>query len=1318
MKLGVLAVAAAMAAGVALAGGRGQDEKGEYWQSDDGVKHYFLYQGTFTGTRWSINGNSYTRKGAQDGTGTVNWVNDSIFTLEKDTSYSGAYNFGGTPIIYGILHEAPASVRFEGANLVKLGAFGISATSNNKKFSFYASKADPILTASQTWTGPEATELSATPFVVNMPYTYQDSYRAAVGVACDDLVWTLAGDMVLSMKTYTNDLSTTDVVIRKPAILSLPSCSWGHGRLKARTLTIDGGAGIYFGKNTEVALTGIGNGGFDAYGIGSYALLSPEQVAQVIYLKNGATLTAKETTTVTGGVKIVVPPGETAALKGTFSLADDLTEINLGEGAFLDVSEVTVTGAGILTVTGTGTYGPASALAGTDSTGDWLRDSSFKRHYFLYQDKSTAKRWWMGDNSYTRQGAQEGTGSVNWVADSIFTLEKDTAYQGAWSFGTVTTVHGFLHEAPVSVTFEGGHVLSLGSYGIRGTTNNKRFSFYATNMNPILTESQTWTGPDATELSATPFVINMPYTYQSQYLNAVVGTSRDNLVWTLAGDLVLSMKTATNDLSTTDVVIKKPAILSLPHCTDCSWGYGRLKARTLTIDGGAGIYFGKNTEVALTGVGNGGFAAYGIGSYALLTPDQVAPVINLRDDATLTAKETTTVSGGVTVVACAGATAAVVGTFNLADDRTVFRVEAGATLDLSGATFTGRGAYAIVGPGAVTLDGEANRVADATFDGVALVLAGEACPSADFAGVTSLSVRSSSARLFLPDAALSTFGGTEVAVSAGTLLLESARSVPQGRLVVTSGEGALALCDGTGFDAATQMGGTKNYTDDWSDPLVVTDKPVTGTLTVPANATLQILGSGLGAGAALELGAGATVKFYRTATVGADITSTASANFTTVGGGITGTLAGTYVASSVSGASGSGDIWIGTEPGDRLVIDGDWTISDNGGISFYVAKGEVEVHSTVTCKTSVNFRGGHIKVCDGGEWLLNCKWGAYILNSSLMTEPCCFEAGTNGLIKILSGNTEMRVGGNYPAKLLVSGGTYYHIYDGLLLYNNGTIEVVDGTFDTGRRITCNGTAEKSKLVLRGGVYNGRAGNEQNIIFDGTGTCTVLIDGKATVSMPNHVNIPDSRSTNAIWTCTPGSILKYVGRSDKVGTLTLHGFQADGLAFDINTRKAIIQIDGLPSSVELGWCLPGAAGAKIVTTNENIVLNPSYVVPAGQTFDAGNPPTGWYEGFVEGTLQSLTFEEGSTFLFPYFGSGAALALGGKLTLPSAANYRVDAQGPKTKVENATILTAADGIDGDCTWTCVGGISRKRTQLVAEGDSLLFSYDPLGALLLIR
>ena len=36
-----LMFAAAMAAGVALAGGRGQDEKGEYWQSDDGVKHYF-----------------------------------------------------------------------------------------------------------------------------------------------------------------------------------------------------------------------------------------------------------------------------------------------------------------------------------------------------------------------------------------------------------------------------------------------------------------------------------------------------------------------------------------------------------------------------------------------------------------------------------------------------------------------------------------------------------------------------------------------------------------------------------------------------------------------------------------------------------------------------------------------------------------------------------------------------------------------------------------------------------------------------------------------------------------------------------------------------------------------------------------------------------------------------------------------------------------------------------------------------------------------------------------------------------------------------
>ena len=92
MKLGVLAVAAAMAAGVALAGEKGKDETGEYWQSDDGVKHYYVFWDAST-SAYNYNF-SWTREDAAAKNNTYgswkNQIDGPIWTFGKGVAWPGS----------------------------------------------------------------------------------------------------------------------------------------------------------------------------------------------------------------------------------------------------------------------------------------------------------------------------------------------------------------------------------------------------------------------------------------------------------------------------------------------------------------------------------------------------------------------------------------------------------------------------------------------------------------------------------------------------------------------------------------------------------------------------------------------------------------------------------------------------------------------------------------------------------------------------------------------------------------------------------------------------------------------------------------------------------------------------------------------------------------------------------------------------------------------------------------------------------------------------------------------------------------------------
>lgn len=370
LKMTVSAMCAAAALS-AFAVGKGTDSTGEYWEDASGVKHYYLFQKTYSGTCW---GGAFTYDRTQTETATGSWKNGTIWTFEKDTSYGAQQNSVGTRSPYGIHFEVAKTIYIENTTL-NIGAYGVRSEVGGHKFAIYNGTGARRITLaeSQTWTGPASDTLTANAFVIVANQPYKSFYTNHI-YAADNVVWTIEGDTFLHMLTYTNDLSNADMVIRAPAIVSVPRHAFGDGRLYARSLTIDGGAGIYFGKNTSMKYSSAPDSG---YGLGSIPLISPVQIAQTIVLTNGATLTALETTTVTGGVTIVSAGTTPNAFSGTFSFVDDETVIQIPAGATLDLTEATLGGTGDFALTGEGTVKVAMQA---DSDGYCNLDSWIARH--------------------------------------------------------------------------------------------------------------------------------------------------------------------------------------------------------------------------------------------------------------------------------------------------------------------------------------------------------------------------------------------------------------------------------------------------------------------------------------------------------------------------------------------------------------------------------------------------------------------------------------------------------------------------------------------------------------------------------------------------------------------------------------------------------------------------------------------------------------------------------------------------------------------------------------------------------------------------
>ena len=523
--------------------------------------------------------------------------------------------------------------------------------------------------------------------------------------------------------------------------------------------------------------------------------------------------------------------------------------------------------------------------------------------------------------------------------------------------------------------------------------------------------------------------------------------------------------------------------------------------------------------------------------------------------------------------------------------------------------------------------------------------------------------------------------------------------------------------------------------------VTVRDENVTGEVCVGNGETLSVYGNGLGADATLVLDGGSTVKFFATATISCPIIATnitvngefATVTFKTSASSVTGTVA------SVIDSAAKSRLYMNTTPG-MVILSGSGTLTH-----FYSDTGKCDVTGEYDIYGSQLFYGGHVRIRDGGKMSAKKEWQYLRLDKTdSNSKSAILEVAQGGVFEKAGGNQYTYLGGGNaarPSKILVTGGKFKHDSVRFNFRAGGSIEVVSGTFETHAPIRCwdDATPENAKILLKDGTMQflgGSAGYCPSMFTapaaadnqTGIGQCSFTIDGSARLILGYQPKMPDSSDNTAwaAWKCTPGSRLKVFGSGYEV-TSVWHGFEADGLAFDLNVptgqglNKSVIAIADRTDTVGLGFVLPGTAGCRIITTNTTPAIAASYVVPSGKTLDVASLPDWWYDGFSSSSVSNITFDANSTLEFPFF-PGSPLSIAGTLSLPSAMNFRVNAGGgPVRAAAPTTIVDPALGVDDaeTCVWTCLGSTKEvKRSTMSVTNDRLCYAYEQPGTMVFIK
>ena len=914
----------------------------------------------------------------------------------------------------------------------------------------------------------------------------------------------------------------------------------------------------------------------------------------------------------------------------------------------------------------------------------------------------------------TTYGWKDASGTAcGWTAGAVAQIE---------TMGGNGGLYGVLPAYKVEVGGSGNHSwdgsdgrFEIGAGGLEFTAS-KAWALLKGNYLErfLLTANQTWTNSAAsgTAYMQLGFGYNAP-NYHKGYMRAAPGVTD----WRLGGNFETWLYSPSNDLHDVTVTVSKPATIRLVRDIDA-----RLHAKKLVLDG-AEMAFGRKFPISDTYYGN-------YFSVKEADSDHVAPEVVLKDGGRL-AMDDASGSFAIPRVTGVGAGNAVVGTVipvtqeitavtvAAADDELAFD---GIVRSPSGARFDVNGQGRLVLRAATKGDlPDVNLV-----DGGTVKFVGAGRYAGRIIGQGTLEI-AGDGRIDMSGCDLANSSLAVIEVTAGTLMLASGDDIPSGVKVRTAGAGALLLVDPTGFDPETRMEGTKKL----AGTIVITDEPREDeTVSVGAGETLLVCGNGLKASSSVVLADGASVLFAKSAT----IQSTVSAQ---------------------------GAVTIGATKDVTGRIEGSVSISPDSSATFDITgAGMVDFAGGVAANAKGIFRvkGGNALVSAGK---LSVTEAVQMLAGTLTFSNATLECGAmNAMLDLarpdqfddvkvtflkgsywLLGNNQVPKVGKVPgleSRIVLDGGTWETwSYDLFYLCQDGTgigiFEMKDGVFKTNRRLISGDVISgggTSKVIWSGGTYTSLKntwGKDYQYAYIIQGPLTeFLIAGDCTLDLYRFTNstVKVFENANARLRATQDATLTIKSESSTAGWcnhVVLNGFDANGLALnlvrsDVN-GDVTVDIPDVAGTVELGWAVGGQGTVNATGTSPALVAN--YIVPNGAVFSTAADYSGWNTGFSSVQDNDLVFKEGSQLSFPIVNSAIVpFGVAGALKLPPEMKFLVDANVRPGTLEGVPVIVAAKGIEGDCTWTCAGGLSKRGSHLYAEGNVVKLDYDPKGMAIIVR
>lgn len=662
--------------------------------------------------------------------------------------------------------------------------------------------------------------------------------------------------------------------------------------------------------------------------------------------------------------------------------------------------------------------------------------------------------WWEVKTSPVWKDAAGNT--VTW------TNGNDAVWKSVWSGNATPTATWDMNSLTFdTATYRDNFWVDGGYYniGAGGLTFAQRGFFpvgknYATDRRVKLTASQEWRG---TQTGTARSDVSIGYMGYGAYYKMRLAVTADVKWWKLSGLLNVWIGGQNDQLGNVDVTVEAPSKLMLvdqymrsSSIYDCD---ARLGAKKLILKGDG---FQLATGPASYPYPNG---TYNLSCINKFDATHLAPALELVDGADLAL---TNGLFAIPSVAVKGSgTSDVIGSFsnNLATTSVAF--SDGATLFLDAVIadgVAGPSAISATGYGTLKIDTSKYEATGAVTLGAdtTLSLAGVGAPSFQFSGGSAIELDIGAGKTnYLSNAELAAYTGRPVKVKSGTLVLQSADSLPAGLSVVEDG--------GVVVYAA-------------SCPLVVTDAVrQEASITVNAGEEMLVFGNGLTSSTALTL-AGGTVRFMRTATIASPVTVSAdggAVRICTDDSDVYGTVSGAISAAAdvrlfgmgwielAGGATFSGTTSLRAYEGYVKLSNGDYAFGTGElfiGTAIAAATNQVWVGEW--CRRFVVGNGANVTFTphNTGATYIHIKVHPLPDVSDYMRESV-LEIAEGGSVT-LPNTSDISLGNNQNIGTLhINGGTFR---TGAW----GRIRLGDGAYATGRLIIDAGT-------LRPGGYIGR-----------------------------------------------------------------------------------------------------------------------------------------------------------------------------------------------------------------------------------------------------